>query len=248
MMPLSVEEGIADGIDEVRKAVRYQIKHGAKLIKCVGSGGVMSHTGPPGAQQYSTEELTAIAEEAHRRGLRVATHAHGDTAVNAAMDAGIDCVEHGFMIGDETIQRLVDTGTFLVSTTGLTENWDISDQPRSLQAKARDVFPRSRQSLTNAIEAGVKIALGTDAPAIWHGRNAEELVVLVKRGMTPIQAIRAATTVAADLIDRPDLGRIAPDLLADIIGVTGDPTSDITTFQRVPFVMKDGAVIKHDQP
>ena len=178
----------------------------------------------------------------------MATHAHGDVAVNAAMDAGIDCVEHGFMIGDETIQRLVDTGTFLVSTTGLTENWDISDQPRSLQAKARDVFPRSRQSLTNAIEAGVKIALGTDAPAIWHGRNAEELVVLVKRGMTPIQAIRAATTVAADLIDRPDLGRIAPDLLADIIGVTGDPTSDITTFQRVPFVMKDGAVIKHDQP
>ena len=121
-----------------------------------------------------------FVNEAHRRGLRVATHAHGDVAVNAAMDAGIDCVEHGFMISDETIQRLVDTGTFLVSTTGLTENWDISDQPRSLQAKAADVFPRSKQSLTNAIEAGVKIALGTDAPALWHGRNAEELAVLVK--------------------------------------------------------------------
>lgn len=242
IMPLTVEEGIADGIDEVRKAVRYQIKHGAKLIKCVASGGVMTPTGPPGAQQYSTEELGAIADEAHRRGLRVATHAHGDAAVNAAIDAGIDCIEHGFMISDATIQRLVDTGTFLVSTCALTENWDISGQPTSLQAKAAEVFPRSKESLSKAIAAGVKIALGTDAPAIHHGRNAEELEVLVKRGMTPIQAIRAATTVAAELIQMPDLGRIAPTMLADIIGVSGDPVTDISTFRRVPFVMKDGKV------
>ncbi len=107
------------------------------------------------------------------------------------------------------------------------------------------VFPKAKESLTKAIEAGVKVALGTDAPAIFHGRNAEELEVLVRRGMTPIQAIRSATTVAADLIDHPELGRIAPEKLADIIGVTGDPLTDITTFQRVPFVMKDGAVIKH---
>ncbi len=245
IMPMTIEEGIADGVSEVRKAVRYQITHGAQLIKCCASGGVMTPTGPPGAQQYSTEELTAIADEAHRRGLRVATHAHGDQAVNAAMDAGIDCVEHGMMIGDATIQRLVDTGTFLVSTCALTENWDISDQPRSLQAKAAVVFPKAKESLTKAIEAGVKVALGTDAPAIFHGRNAEELEVLVRRGMTPIQAIRSATTVAADLIDHAELGRIAPEMLADIIGVTGDPLADITTFQRVPFVMKDGAVVKH---
>ena len=113
IMRMTIEEGIADGVSEVRKAVRYQITHGAQLIKCCASGGVMTPTGPPGAQQYSTEELTAIAEEAHRRGLRVATHAHGDQAVNAAIDAGIDCVEHGMMIGDATIQRMVDTGTFL---------------------------------------------------------------------------------------------------------------------------------------
>ena len=245
IMPMTVEEGIADGIDEIRKAVRYQIKHGAKLIKCCASGGVMTPTGPPGAQQYSTEELTAIADEAHRRGLRVATHCHGDTAVNAAIDAGIDCIEHGMMITDDTIQRMVESGTFLVSTCALTENWDISNQPKSLQAKAAEVFPRAKESLSKAIEAGVKIALGTDAPAIFHGRNAEELAVLVKRGMTPIEAIRAATTVAADLIDTPDLGRIAPEMVADIIGVNADPLADITTFQRVPFVMKDGVVVKH---
>jgi imidazolonepropionase-like amidohydrolase len=244
IMPLSVEEGVADGIDQVRRAVRYQIKHGAKLIKCCASGGVISSTGPPGAQQYSTEELTVIADEAHRRGLKVATHAHGDTAVNAALDAGIDCIEHGFMIGDATIQRLVDTGTFLVSTTALTENWDVSRHPPELQAKAADVFPKAKMSLTKAIEAGVKIACGSDAPAIWHGRNAEELVVLVKRGMTPLQAIRAATTVSAELIDAPHLGRIAPEMIADIIGVPGDPLSDITVTQRVEFVMKDGQIYK----
>jgi imidazolonepropionase-like amidohydrolase len=242
IMPMSWQEGIADGVDEVRKAVRYQITHGADLIKCCASGGVMTPTGPPGAQQLSTEELTVIADEAHRRGLRVATHAHGDQAVNAAMDAGIDCVEHGMMIGDETIQRLVDTGTFLVSTCALTENWDISNQPKALQAKAAIVFPQAKASLSAAIDAGVKVALGTDAPAIWHGRNAEEMEVLVRRGMTPLGAIRAATTVSADLIDRPDLGRIAPGVLADIIGVSGDPLSDVATFQRVPFVMKDGEV------
>ena len=184
IMRLTVEEGIADGIDEVRKAVRYQIKHGAQLIKCVASGGVMTQTGPPGAQQYSTEELTAIAEEAHRRGLRVATHCHGDVATNAALDAGIDCIEHGFMITEPTIQRLVDTGTFLVSTNALTENWDTSHQPKALQAKAAEIFPKAKESLTKAIEAGVKIALGTDAPAIFHGRNAQEMEILVARGMS----------------------------------------------------------------
>jgi imidazolonepropionase-like amidohydrolase len=244
MMPLSVEEGIADGVEQVRHAVRYQIKHGAQLIKCCGSGGVVASRGPSGAQQYSADELAAIADEAHRRGLRVATHCHGDTAVNAAIDAGIDCIEHGFMITDDTIQRLVDTGTFLVSTNALTEDWDVSKHPKDTQQKVAEVFPKAKASLSKAIEAGVKIACGSDAPAIWHGRNAEELVVLVKRGMTPLQAIRAATTVAAELIEAPDLGRIAPGMLADMVGVPGDPLTDITTTQRVGFVMKGGKVHK----
>jgi imidazolonepropionase-like amidohydrolase len=245
MMPLSVEEGIADGVDTVRHAVRYQLKHGARLIKCCASGGVISSTGPSGAQQYSTEELAAIVDEAHRRGVIVAAHCHGDEAVNAALDAGIDCIEHGFMITDDTIQRLIDTDTFLVSTTALTENWDVSRHPKDMQAKAAEVFPKAKESLTKAIEAGVKIASGSDAPAVWHGRNAEELVVLVKRGMTPLQAIRAATTVSAELIDAPDLGVIAPDMRADIIGVPGEPLTDITVTQDVRFVMKDGKVHKH---
>ena len=244
IMPLTVEEGVADGVDEVRKAVRYQIRHGAQLIKCCASGGVMTPTGPSGAQQYSAEEFAAIADEAHRRGLKVAAHAHGDTAVNAALDAGIDCIEHGFMITAPTIQRLVETDTFLVSTSALTENWDISGQPPALQAKAADVFPKAKASITAAINAGVKIACGTDAPAIFHGRNAEELEVLVKRGMTPLGAIRAATTVGAELIDRPDLGRLAPEMLADIVGVPGNPLADISTTRRMAFVMKDGRIYK----
>ncbi len=246
IMPLTVEEGVADGVDEVRKAVRYQIRHGAQLIKCCASGGVMTPTGPSGAQQYSAEEFAAIADEAHRRGLKVAAHAHGDTAVNAALDAGIDCIEHGFMITAPTIERLLETDTFLVSTTALTENWDVSNQPPALQAKANEVFPKAKASITAAIEAGVKIACGTDAPAIFHGRNAEELEVLVKRGMSPLGAIRAATTVAADLIDRPDLGRLAPEMLADIVGVPGNPLNDISVTRRMAFVMKDGRV--HKQP
>ena len=245
IMPLSVEEGIADGVDEVRKAVRYQLKHGAKLIKICASGGVISATGPAGAQQYSLEELTACADEAHRRGIKVATHCHGDTATNAAMDAGIDCIEHGFMITDDTIQRMVDTGTFLVSTNALTENWDVSAHPKALQAKAAEVFPKAKESLSKAIAAGVKIATGSDAPAIFHGRNAEEIVVLVQRGATPLQALRAATVMGAELIDRTeDLGKIAPGMLADIVGLPGNPLEDITTTQRVAFVMKDGKVYK----
>jgi imidazolonepropionase-like amidohydrolase len=131
------------------------------------------------------------------------------------------------MIGDDTIKLMVETGTFLVSTTALTENWDVSQHPPELQAKAAEVFPRAQGSLSKAIAAGVKIACGSDAPAIWHGRNAEELVVLVKRGMSPLQAIRAATTVSARADRRPQLGRIAPGMLADIIGVpaTRSPTS-----------------------
>src|SRR5437868_3917726 len=246
IMPLTVEEGIANGGSEVRAAVRYQMKYGAELIKVCASGGVMSHTGPPGAQQYSDEELRAIVDEAHRRGLKVAAHAHGDDGIRAAVEAGIDCIEHGSLASEETLRLMVERGTFLVATTYLADGMDVSRAAPALQAKAAEIFPRARATISRAIELGVKVACGTDAPAIPHGRNAKELIALVDRGMTPLQAIRAATIVSAELIDVDDRGRLAPGLFADIIGVPGDPTADIGVTEQVKFVMKGGDVFRHD--
>lgn len=240
VLPLTVEEGIADGVDQVRRAVRYQIKHGARLIKVCASGGVMSHSGLPGAQHYSDEELRAIVDEAHRRGLRVAAHTHGADAVRAAVEAGIDCIEHGFLIDDEVIALMVKRGTFLVPTTFLADAMDVSKAAPELQAKAAEMFPRARESVRAAYAAGVRIAVGTDAPAIPHGKNAGELVALVGRGMTPLAVLRAATVTAAELIDVADRGRLAEGLLADIIAVPGDPLQDITVTTDVRFVMKGG--------
>ncbi|HEX6584389.1 MAG TPA: amidohydrolase family protein [Thermoleophilaceae bacterium] len=246
VLPLTVEEGIANGVPEVRKAVRYQIKHGAQLIKVCASGGVMSHTGPAGAQQYSDEELAAIADEAHRAGLRVAAHAHGDDGIRAAIEAGIDCIEHGSLMSDETLDLIIERGTFLVPTTCLADGMDVSRAAPELQAKAAEVFPRAKATVSKAIERGARIACGTDAPAIPHGRNAKELIALVDRGMTPVQAIRAATTVAAELIDVDDRGRLEAGLLADVTAVPGDPSADISVTEQVRFVMKGGQVYRHD--
>jgi imidazolonepropionase-like amidohydrolase len=248
IMPLTVEEGIADGVSQVRRAVRYQIKHGAALIKVCASGGVMSHTGPAGAQQYSDEELRTIVDEAHRAGLRVAAHAHGDDGIRAAIEAGIDCIEHGSLASEDTLRLMVERGTFLVATTYLADGMDVSRAAPELQAKAAEVFPRAKATISRAIELGVKVACGTDAPAIPHGRNAKELIALVDRGMTPVGAIRAATTVAADLIDVDDRGRLEAGLLADVIGVPGDVTADITLTEQVRFVMKGGEVFRRDVP
>ncbi|GAA3207510.1 amidohydrolase family protein [Actinocorallia longicatena] len=248
IMPLSVEEGIANGVPEVRKAVRYQIKHGAGVIKISASGGVMSHGTAAGAQQYSDEELAAIVDEAHRAGLRVAAHAHGDAGIRACLRAGVDCIEHGSLASDDTLRMMVDQGTFLVPTSYLSEGLDLSQAPPALRRKAEEVFPRARATLTKAIAAGVRIACGTDAPAVPHGHNAKELWALVDRGMTPMQAIQAATVVSADLLGVDDRGRLAEGLLADIIAVPGDPATDITLLQDVRFVMKDGRVHKTPAP
>jgi imidazolonepropionase-like amidohydrolase len=245
IMPLSVEEGIANGVAECRKAVRYQLKYGARLIKISASGGVMSHSGIAGAQQYSDEELAAIVDEAHRRGIKVAAHAHGDDGIQACIRTGVDCIEHGSLASDETIQSMVEHGTFLVPTSYLSEGLDVSKAEPALQAKAKDIFPKARAMLGKAIAAGVKIACGTDAPAIPHGQNAKELWAMVDRGMTPMQALHAATVMSAELVGVEDRGRLVPGLLADIIAVPGNPAEDITLTQDVRFVMKGGVVYKN---
>jgi imidazolonepropionase-like amidohydrolase len=244
IMPLSVEEGIANGVPEVRKAVRYQIKHGAGLIKISASGGVMSYNSAPGSQQYSDEELVAIVDEAHRAGVRVAAHGVGDVAIRACIRAGVDCIEHGFMASEDTIDMMVEHGTFLVSTQTLCGGMALSKADPVHQKKAAEVFPMARDMLPKAVKAGVKIACGTDAPAIPHGSNARELGTLVERGMTPLQALQAATITSADLIDVDDRGRLEPGLLADVIAVPGDPTEDVTVTQDMRFVMKDGQIYK----
>ena len=246
IMPLSVEEGIANGVPEVRKAVRYQLKYGARVIKISASGGVMSHSGEAGAQQYSDEELAAIVDEAHRAGIKVAAHAHGDAGIRACIRAGVDCIEHGSLATDETIALMVEHGTFLVPTSYLSEGLDVSRAAPELQAKAAEVFPKARRMLGKAIEAGVKIACGTDAPAVPHGQNAKELWAMVDRGMTPLQSIQAATLGAAELISVDDRGRLEAGLLADIIAVPGDPLTDITVTEDVRFVMKGGQIYRND--
>jgi imidazolonepropionase-like amidohydrolase len=245
IMPQTVEQGIANGVAEVRKAVRYQIKYGVGVIKISASGGVMSFSSGAGCQQYSDEELEAIVDEAHRAGIRVAAHAHGDAGIRACIRAGVDCIEHGSLAEDDTLKLMAEKGTFLVGTCALADHMAVDRIHPVLQKKANEIFPRARRMLGKAIEYGVKIACGSDAPAIPHGTQADELIAMVDRGMTPIQALRAATVTSADLIQRDhDLGKLAPGYLADIIAMPGDPTEDIKATRDVSFVMKDGQIYK----
>ncbi len=246
IMPLTVEEGVANGVDEVRKAVRHQLKFGAKVIKICASGGVMSHTGPAGAQQYSDEELAVAADEAHRAGIKVAAHAHGDAGIRAAINAGIDCIEHGSLMTEDTLALALEKGTFLVATTYLADGMDVSHAAPELQAKAAEVFPKARKTISRALELGIKVCCGTDAPAIPHGQNAKELIALTERGASPLRALQTATITAAELVDADDRGRLEPGLLADIIAVPGDPLEDISVTESVDFVMLGGVI--HAQP
>jgi imidazolonepropionase-like amidohydrolase len=206
----------------------------------------MSFSSAAGAQQYSDEELEAIVDEAHRAGVRVAAHAHGDAGIRACIRAGVDCIEHGSLATDETVQLMADSGTFLVGTCALADHMAVDRIHPILQKKAAEVFPRARRMLGVALKAGVKIACGSDAPAIPHGSQALELIAMVDRGMTPMQSLQAATLTSAELIERDhDLGRLAPGYLADIVAVPGDPTQDITVTKDVRFVMKDGQVYKN---
>jgi imidazolonepropionase-like amidohydrolase len=241
---LSWKEGVADGVDEVVKAARYQIKHGAKVIKVCATAGVLSFDATLGAQQLSDEELRAIVQEASRHGLKVAAHAHGTEGIKAAVRAGVASIEHGSMLDDEAIGLMKKNGTYLVPTAYLLSTFHFDSMPPAIAAKARQVIPLAQESHRRAIRAGVKIALGTDAAVYPHGDNARELATYVDYGMRPADALRAATVNAADLLGVTDRAVIAAGKLADLIAVRGNPLEDVKTVQQVLWVMKGGVVFK----
>lgn len=238
------ETGVADGPDGVLKAVRYQIKHGAKVTKVCATAGVLSLEGPVGAQQLSEAEMRAIVEEAARRGLKVAAHAHGTEGIIAAVRAGVASIEHGSILNDEAIRLMKERGVYLVPTTYLGEAIRLDALPPQIRAKAEHVLPIARQSLQQAIRARVPVALGTDAAVYPHGQNAKEFNALVSKGMSPIDAIRTATLNASDLLGVNDRGNIAPGLLADIVAVPGNLLENIRVLEDVRFVMKGGQIYK----
>ncbi|MFT7668623.1 MAG: imidazolonepropionase-like amidohydrolase [Planctomycetota bacterium] len=244
IMELGPKAGIANGAQEVVAAVRYQIKHGAKWIKTTATAGVLSHEGPVGAQQYSDEELVAMVEEAARHGVRVAAHAHGSEGIIAAVKAGVASIEHGSVLTGEAIRLMKERGTFLVPTTSLADSLDLENLPPAIRAKAESILPTAKTSVSRAIEAGVKIAFGTDAAVIPHGTNAKEFAALVQRGMTPLAAIQSATLNASELLQVDDRGVIAVGKLADLVAVPGNPLEDVTAMERVDFVMQGGRVAR----
>ena len=240
-----VEEGVADGPWEVVEAVRYQIKHGAKVIKTCATAGVLSMEGPVGAQQYTLEELTAMVDEAARHGIKVAAHAHGSEGIMAAVRAGVASIEHGSVLTDEIMDLMIEKGTYLVPTTYLVDVIDLDALPPLVRRKAEEILPHARASIQRAIDRGVPIAFGTDAGVFPHGENAGEFGIYVQMGMSELDALRTATIHAADLLDTPDRGRLAEGMLADIIAVPGNPLDDIEVTKDVRFVMQGGRVIKH---
>ena len=243
------QEGIADGPWAVRLKVRDNKKYGVDLIKFCATGGVLSKGTAVGARQFTMEEMEAIVDEAHIHGMKVAAHAHGAEGIVYAIRAGVDSIEHASLIDDEGIRLAKRNGTFLTmdiySTEYiLAEGENIGVLPESME-KAAYVHKLRNENFRNAVEAGAKVVFGTDSSVIPHGDNAIQFSRMVEHGMTPMQAIQSATTVAAELLNwEGQTGAIAPGYFADIIAVDGDPLEDISVLEEVFFVMKGGVVYK----
>ena len=242
---------IADGPDECRRAVREQLRDGVDFIKVMVSGGSGSEKDDPRHRQYSIPELEAIVDEAHAAGRKVAAHAHGKVGVDNSVKVGIDTIEHGTYIDDESVQMMKDAGTFLIPTlssvyrnitygpqTGITE-WRLR--------KSRMGFEYRKAAFKRALAAGLKIAAGTDnlgSPMRPHGISAQELELMVEYGMTPMQAIVAATRTAAEACDVADrLGTLEKGMAADVIAVAGDPLENISVLHDVRFIMRHGKTV-----
>jgi len=243
-------EGIADGVAECRKAVRAQVKRGADVIKLTATGGVLSATAAGTDRQFFMDELRAIIDTAHLLGRKVAAHAHGADGIKAALRAGVDSIEHGTFVDDESIALFRETGAYLVPTilAGVTVAEKAEEPgyyPPMVADKAARVGPMIQDAFARAYEGGVRIAFGTDSGVSPHGENAREFLLMVEAGMPPMEAIKSATVNAADLCGlSDDLGTIESGKLADLIAVDGDPLQDIAQMQRVVFVMKAGQAFK----
>jgi imidazolonepropionase-like amidohydrolase len=249
MFPEERNFQIADGVDQVRHVVRAQVKYGVDVIKILATGGVLSKGDSPGAPQFTFEELKAAAEEAHMAGRKIAAHAHGTQGIKNAILAGIDSIEHASLIDDEGIRLAKAHGTYLVMDI-YNDDYILGKAiefglPQENVEKEKKIGKTQRENFEKAVKAGAKMAFGTDAGVYPHGDNAKQFFYMVKFGMTPAQAIRAATSNAADLIGRAqDVGTLEAGKYADLIAVTADPLQDVRALENVGFVMKGGVVYK----
>jgi len=242
------ENGIADGADEIVKAVRYQVKHGADVIKTCATGGVLSEGDAVGVQQYDDEELKILVREAHLTGRKVAAHAHGADGIKAALRAGVDSIEHGSMTDDEAIALFKSKGAFLVPTLMAHEavaKLAASGVLKGQRAeKALFIGPVAEANIKKAIASGVKIALGTDSGVFPHGRNAHEFELMVGLGMKPMDAIVAGTRNASELLGLDKvLGTVEAGKVADLVAVDGNPLDDVKRLTAPAFVMHEGTVV-----
>jgi imidazolonepropionase-like amidohydrolase len=244
-------DGVADGPWAARAKVRENIKYGVDLIKICASGGVLSKGDQPGTPQYTFEEMEALTEEAHKLGRKVAAHAHGTQSIKDAIQAGIDSIEHSSLIDDDGIALAKKRGTYLVFDIYnddfiLQEGAKAGMLPESIE-KEKKIGRLQRENFRRAWAAGAKMAFGTDSGVYPHGDNARQFAKMVEWGMKPIDAIQAATIKAADLIGWSDkVGAVETSHYADIIAVTGDPTSDVRVLESVKFVMKGGTIVRND--
>src|SRR5213595_3639970 len=241
-------EGIADGPDAIRKAVRFEVKNGADVIKAAVSGGVLSLADEVDTPQLTPAEMTALVDESHRLRKKVAVHCHGDKAAREAIEAGVESIEHGSFMKPETVTMMNKKGTFLTPTLMASE-WimgKLDNYPPALQAKAKAATTARSEMFRNAVKMGIKISFGTDAAVFPHGENAKEFKLMVDLGMTPIDALKCATGNDAELLGiGQKVGTLEKGKLADIIAMPGDPTLDITGTERVSFVMRQGKIIRN---
>jgi imidazolonepropionase-like amidohydrolase len=240
-------EGVCNGPEECRAAVRYQMKYGADVIKCMPSGGVLSLTDPLDAPELTLEEMRAIVSEAHAWGRKVAAHCHGDAAGKIAIEAGVDSIEHGSFLKPDTLARMKEKHVFLVPTL-MAGEWTggrAETLPPVLAVKARAALTARTEMFRNALRIGVPIAFGTDSAVSPHGRNAEEFALMVSLGMRPAAVLRAAGPAAAELLGIFDrAGTLEAGKAADVIAVAGNPLEDIRATEKVLFVMQEGRVVR----